>query len=382
MDTGGSTARYFGQWAEHREGINRRLIHGPGIDAILAEVTSASGTPAQVWSLGRDGSGHVTHVDAVDTGGAPTASTLRRYSAFGVPREAAPAQSIERGFASRPIEGASGLVYMRARHYDPTTGRFLQPDPEGIASTQRYAFAEHNPYIYNDPTGRSSRGIGSLDRGVPSWTFEGGGGTALPLIGEPGFSLADRFHNLAFGDGAGIFRPEIDAAFDYAYGAVDDALGNYPSAVLQPVMEVLTWGDPCQNCNIGIVSIPGRGLGGTAAKAARTGRKSLQRFYPDNDGFLPGTKGRTFLRPGDEIDRFGFDGGRFFAPRGTPAPMRALRPGSEKSPFSAFRVLKPFEVEAGTIAPAFGQVGFGTQFRSAVPARVLLKRGIIERINP
>ena len=124
MDTGGSTARYFGQWAEHREGINRRLIHGPGIDAILAEVTSASGTPAQVWSLGRDGSGHVTHVDAVDTGGAPTASTLRRYSAFGVPREAAPAQSIERGFASRPIEGASGLVYMRARHYDPTTGRF------------------------------------------------------------------------------------------------------------------------------------------------------------------------------------------------------------------------------------------------------------------
>jgi RHS repeat-associated protein len=114
-------------------------------------------------------------VDAVDTGGAPTASTLRRYSAFGVPGQAAPAQSIERGFASRPIEGASGLVYMRARHYDPTTGRFLQPDPEGIASTQRYAFAEHNPYIYNDPTGRSSRGIGSLDRGVPSWAFEGGG---------------------------------------------------------------------------------------------------------------------------------------------------------------------------------------------------------------
>ncbi len=84
--------------------------------------------------------------------------------------------SIERGFASRPIEGASGLVYMRARHYDPTTGRFLQPDPEGIASTQRYAFAEHNPYIYNDPTGRSSRGIsGDLNRGVPPSSFEKGG---------------------------------------------------------------------------------------------------------------------------------------------------------------------------------------------------------------
>jgi len=61
-----------------------------------------------------------------------------------VPGQAATAQSIERGFASRPIEGASGLVYMRARHYDPTTGRFLQPDPEGIASTQRYATADQN----------------------------------------------------------------------------------------------------------------------------------------------------------------------------------------------------------------------------------------------
>ena len=106
--------------------------------------------------------------------------------------------SIERGFASRPIEGASGLVYMRARHYDPTTGRFLQPDPEGIASTQRYAFAEHNPYIYNDPTGRSSRGIGSLDRGVPSWAFEGrpnelaGWDVATAAFGDGGLGLSEQ----------------------------------------------------------------------------------------------------------------------------------------------------------------------------------------------
>ncbi len=85
---------------------------------------------------------------------------------------------------------------MRARHYDPTTGRFLQPDPEGIASTQRYAFAEHNPYIYNDPTGRSSRGIGSLDRGVPSWAFEGrpnelaGWDVATAAFGDGGRGLS------------------------------------------------------------------------------------------------------------------------------------------------------------------------------------------------
>ena len=95
-------------------------------------------------------------MDAVDTGGAPTASTLRRYSAFGVPGEAAPAHSIERGFASRPIEGASGLVYMRARHYDPTTGRFpghnrTQPNTrgDGILLKLRGGGCEHDALAWS-----------------------------------------------------------------------------------------------------------------------------------------------------------------------------------------------------------------------------------------
>ena len=120
--------------------------------------------------------------------------------------------SIERGFASRPIEGASGLVYMRARHYDPTTGRFLQPDPEGIASTQRYAFAEHNPYIYNDPTGRSSRGIGSLDRGVPPSSFEKGGLLANnfggPFMLNDGPTLQTQAMMNAMGSAGGAAGPQ------------------------------------------------------------------------------------------------------------------------------------------------------------------------------
>jgi len=163
-----------------------------------------------------------------------------------VPGEAAPAQSIERGFASRPIEGASGLVYMRARHYDPTTGRFLQPDPEGIASTQRYAFAEHNPYIYNDPTGRSSRGIGSLDRGVPSWAFEGGGVLANnsggPFMLNDGPTLQTQTMMNAMGSanvsqsvtgafgvpvvpGGGSYRTELFIAAESALGLAGDGRG-------------------------------------------------------------------------------------------------------------------------------------------------------------
>jgi hypothetical protein len=43
---------------------------------------------------------------------------------------------------------------VRARHYDPETGRFLQPDPLGIAADQLYAYAANDPYRLWDPTGR------------------------------------------------------------------------------------------------------------------------------------------------------------------------------------------------------------------------------------
>ncbi|MGH7343026.1 MAG: RHS repeat-associated core domain-containing protein, partial [Candidatus Rokuibacteriota bacterium] len=90
----------------------------------------------------------------------PSPEESRRYEAFGTVRrrDGGPAP-VERGFAGRPLEGSTGLVYLRARHYDPATGRFLQPDPLGIDADQLYAYARSNPYVYRDPTGlAASRG--------------------------------------------------------------------------------------------------------------------------------------------------------------------------------------------------------------------------------
>ncbi len=84
----------------------------------------------------------------------PTREEIRRYEAFGSVRTSqGGAAGVERGFAGRPTEGASGLLYLRARHYDPATGRFLQSDPLGIDTDQLYAYAASNPYGNNDPTG-------------------------------------------------------------------------------------------------------------------------------------------------------------------------------------------------------------------------------------
>lgn len=90
-----------------------------------------------------------------------------------------------------------------------------------------------------------------------------------------------------------------------------------------------------------------------------------------------GAAERTFLMPGQQISRFGSNSGKFFSPAGTPLPMRALPPGANTSIHNTFKVLKPFEVQAGKIAPAFGQPGLGTQYLSPVSVDVLLKRGII-----
>jgi RHS repeat-associated protein len=45
------------------------------------------------------------------------------------------------------------LYFLRARYYDPSTGRFVSRDP--VAFVQRYAYAWNNPVLYTDVDGRN-----------------------------------------------------------------------------------------------------------------------------------------------------------------------------------------------------------------------------------
>lgn len=54
-------------------------------------------------------------------------------------------------------EGMTGLVYARARWYDPATGSFLSPDSVGYAdSANLYSFAGGDPVNRRDPTGEDA----------------------------------------------------------------------------------------------------------------------------------------------------------------------------------------------------------------------------------
>lgn len=76
----------------------------------------------------------------------------------------------------------AGLLYLRARFYDPYTGSFLQQDPEGYEdSINLYAAFGHNPVSLRDPTGMAKNpnvptvGTGSRVKAAPS-----GGGSSSP----------------------------------------------------------------------------------------------------------------------------------------------------------------------------------------------------------
>jgi len=78
------------------------------------------------------------------------------YPAFG--HAAPPAGAGGVGFAGEWADPDTGLVYLRARWYEPATGRFLSPDPvlgnpTDLVSLNRYAYAANDPVNAVDATG-------------------------------------------------------------------------------------------------------------------------------------------------------------------------------------------------------------------------------------
>ncbi|MGV7963179.1 TNT domain-containing protein, partial [Photorhabdus tasmaniensis] len=87
-------------------------------------------------------------------------------------------------------------------------------------------------------------------------------------------------------------------------------------------------------------------------------------YWPPNDGAFGPVK-NTILEPGTIIDRYGYTGGYYTSPVGTPYSMRALPPGTDTmKPYSVYKVMKPItNVSESKIAPWFGEIGLGTQYK-------------------
>jgi RHS repeat-associated protein len=56
-------------------------------------------------------------------------------------------------YAGEYTDAESGLIYMRARYYDPRTAKWISRDPVEAITREAYGYAGNNPLHFTDPTG-------------------------------------------------------------------------------------------------------------------------------------------------------------------------------------------------------------------------------------
>jgi len=118
-----------------------------------------------VYGLGRVSQvGSITHYYLADGLGSTTALTTATggasntyaYDVFGAVRASTGSQANEFKFTGEQVDASTEMEYLRARYYDPATGRFLSKDPLAHLPVQRmhaYTYVLSNPVNLLDQSG-------------------------------------------------------------------------------------------------------------------------------------------------------------------------------------------------------------------------------------
>ena len=113
-----------------------------GLDLISA--TDGSGDPTYFTY---DGLGSTTDL----TNGSGVVTGTYTYDVFGAVRAQTGGGANQWQFTGEQRDADSALYFLRARYYDPATGRFLGKDPLNIGN--RYSYVGNNPVNFNDRSG-------------------------------------------------------------------------------------------------------------------------------------------------------------------------------------------------------------------------------------
>jgi RHS repeat-associated protein len=131
-------------------------IYGPG--GLPVEQVSSGGT---VTYLHHDQQGSTRLL----TGSTGTVTGSTTFDAYGNKTGSTGASTTPLSYDGQYTSSDTGLIYMRARAYDPATVQFLSVDPLADMTRLPYAYAVDNPLNLNDPSGLIF-GI----PGTPSWS--------------------------------------------------------------------------------------------------------------------------------------------------------------------------------------------------------------------
>ncbi|MFG1995645.1 putative Ig domain-containing protein [Actinoplanes sp. NPDC048988] len=123
----------------------------------------------------RDGTTEYLHTDNLGsvrliTNAAGTTVGTNTYDTYGNRTQHTGTADSAIGYTGNWTDPTTGVIHLRARDYDPTTGQFLSIDPAVDTTLQPYAYAENNPLQNTDPTGQCpfciSAAIGAVAGGL------------------------------------------------------------------------------------------------------------------------------------------------------------------------------------------------------------------------
>lgn len=216
------------------------LVGMGGLPQRVAEYTGTTLTTAYFYGIGSDrplglitvGASYLYHRDVLDSTTTITDASTNivasyEYDPYGNLKQVSDTVGNALRFTGLASDTPTGLIYARARYYDPTTGTFLTPDPAGCgrgstcgcqASSNPYAYAGDDPIGRKDPTGRFAN---------PSHMFDGVGGdinndlaTGVGMYGPRWEIWANPSPN------PGATKSATDYLCDAAFGLASVGIGN------------------------------------------------------------------------------------------------------------------------------------------------------------
>jgi RHS repeat-associated protein len=124
--------------------LSGSYVYG-GLDIGVEQINNSTGT---VTYLHHDQAGSTRLL----TGSTGTVTGKCSYTAYGTPT-CEGATTTPLGYDTQYTSSDTGLIYMRARVYDPTTAQFLTVDPALSVTREPYGYTSDNPLNYTDRSG-------------------------------------------------------------------------------------------------------------------------------------------------------------------------------------------------------------------------------------
>jgi RHS repeat-associated protein len=171
FDAGAATFVYDGDGnrvAKTSGGVTTQYLvddaNPTGLAQVAEEVVNGAVTRRYVYGLGRISQtqasgtsyyGYDAHGDVRTLMNASgTVTDTYDYDAFGNLIASTGTTANVYRYQGEALDTETGLYYLRARHYDPTAGRFLSVDPLASEGNHPYTYASADPVNGHDPAGQ------------------------------------------------------------------------------------------------------------------------------------------------------------------------------------------------------------------------------------